>query len=193
MIAIIDYGSGNLESVKKAFDYLGKESIVTDKAEDIEKADSMVLPGVGSFGFMMQNLKKKGLDTAIRKTLTKGTPFLGICLGLQALFEQSEESPGVRGLGIFKGKCIRFRQGKVPQIGWNRIMAAKIGIFNDDYFYFVNSYCVIPDDKDIIAAKTNYFTDFVSAIQSNNITAVQFHPEKSGIAGLELIKRWLEC
>ena len=193
MISIIDYGSGNLESVKKAFDYLGQDAKVTDNPAEIENTDMIVLPGVGSFGFMMQQLKDKGLDKAIVKSVKSGIPFLGICLGMQALFEGSEESPGVNGLSIFKGKCIRFRQGKVPQIGWNNINATKKGIFCDDYFYFVNSYYVIPDDKDIVAAKTDYFTDFVSAVQSNNITAVQFHPEKSGKAGLELIERWLEC
>ena len=193
MIAIIDYGAGNLKSVKNALDYLGVASIITNKPKDILKADKLILPGDGSFGYMMKNLEKKRLVNPIKNSIKSGKPFLGVCLGLQGLFEESEESPKVKGLSIFKGKIIKFKKGKVPQIGWNKIIPEKKSIFKDDYMYFVNSYYAIPKDNSIIAAITDYNDNFVSAIQSNNITAMQFHPEKSGKAGIELIKRWLSC
>lgn len=193
MIAIIDYGAGNLNSVKNALDYLGVYSEITDSAKEIEKADRIILPGVGSFGFMMNNLGKKKLTDPIKTAIRNNTPFLGICLGLQALFEESEESPGIRGLGIFKGRVVEFVKGKIPQIGWNKIIPAKKGIFREDYVYFVNSYYIVPKDKRIIAAKTDYFGEFVSAVQYKNVTAMQFHPEKSGDFGIEILRRWLKC
>ncbi|MDP6648090.1 MAG: imidazole glycerol phosphate synthase subunit HisH [Candidatus Woesearchaeota archaeon] len=192
MIAIIDYGAGNLVSVKNALDYLGVASKITSNAEDIEKAERIILPGVGSFGFMMKSLRKLRLEEPLKKALLKGKPYLGICLGLQALFEESEESPGITGLGIFKGKVVKFEQGKIPQIGWNNIKPRK-SFFKEGFVYFVNSYYPIPDDKEIIATKTDYFGDFVSAVQKDNITAMQSHPEKSGEFGLDLIRRWLQC
>jgi len=193
MIAIIDYGAGNLKSVKNALDCLGAASVITDKPSDILKADRIILPGDGSFGYMMENLEKKRLVKPIKNFIKSGKPFLGICLGLQGLFEESEESPGIKGLCIFKGKVVKFRKGKVPQVGWNKIIPRKNGIFQDNLMYFVNSYYVIPEDNSIIAAFTDYNGNFASAIKSNNITAVQFHPEKSGKAGIELIRRWLQC
>ena len=189
MIAIIDYGAGNLSSVKNALDYLKVESKIVKTAKEIEKSDKIILPGVGSFGFIMKNLRKNKLEEPIKRAIFLGKPFLGICLGLQILFEKSEESPGIKGLSICKGKVVRFREGKVPQIGWNKI-DGKLG---KGYVYFVNSYYVIPENKKIIAAKTNYFRSFTSAIQYQNITAVQFHPEKSGKFGLEILKKWLAC
>ncbi len=193
MIAIIDYGAGNLKSVKNTLDYLGVASVITDKISDISKANKIILPGDGSFGYMMENLEKKGLVKPLKDFIKSNKKFLGICLGLQGLFEESEESPNVKGLSIFKGKVVKFRKGKVPQIGWNTIISKKKNIFKDDYMYFVNSYYVIPKDESIVAAVTDYKGAFVSAIQSNNITAMQFHPEKSGKAGIKLIKRWLKC
>ena len=193
MISIIDYGAGNLKSVKNALDYMNVDSVITDKTEDIIKSDRVILPGDGSFGYMMENLEKKRLVNPIKNFIKSGKPFLGICLGLQGLFEESEESPNVKGLSIFKGKVVKFRKGKVPQIGWNKIIWKKEGIFKDGYMYFVNSYYVVPEDNSIVATVTNYNGNFVSAIQSNNITAMQFHPEKSGKAGIELLKRWLRC
>ncbi|MBI2654324.1 imidazole glycerol phosphate synthase subunit HisH [Candidatus Woesearchaeota archaeon] len=193
MIAIIDYGAGNLKSVKNALDYLNVDSIITNKPEDIIKSDRIILPGDGSFGYMMENLEKNGLVNPIKNFIRSGKPFLGICLGLQGLFEESEESPNVKGLSIFKGKVVRFRKGKVPQIGWNKIFPKKKTIFKEDFMYFVNSYYVVPKDNSIIAATTDYNGNFVSSIKSNNITAMQFHPEKSGKAGIELLKRWLKC
>ena len=193
MIAIIDYGAGNLKSVKNVLDYLNVNSIITDKPEDIIKSDRLILPGDGSFGYMMKNLERKFLIAPIKNFIRSGKPFLGICLGLQALFEESEESPNVKGLSIFKGKVVKFGRGKVPQIGWNRIFPKQNNIFKEDFMYFVNSYFVVPKDNSIIATKTDYNSNFVSAIRANNITAMQFHPEKSGKAGIELLKRWLKC
>ncbi|MBI2547958.1 imidazole glycerol phosphate synthase subunit HisH [Candidatus Woesearchaeota archaeon] len=213
MIAIIDYGAGNLRSLTNAFDYLRKESIITDDPKVIMNADRLILPGDGSFGYMMETVKKKDLINPIQKFIMSGKPFLGICLGLQALFEESEESPGSKGLCIFKGKVVRFRKGKVPQIGWNRIVPTKKPqsrgsisqgsmqpmqpLFKEDFMYFVNSYYVVLEDRSLIAATTDYYGTFVSAIQAKsvtvNVTALQFHPEKSGNPGLRLLKRWLQC
>jgi imidazole glycerol phosphate synthase glutamine amidotransferase subunit len=192
MIAIIDYGAGNLNSVKNTLDYLGIKSTITNNRAEIESAERIILPGVGSFGAMMQNLRERELDITLKNLISKGIPFFGICLGLQALFEKSEESPGIKGLEVFKGKVLRFQNGKIPQIGWNKVLPIKNGFFSEDFFYFINSYYVCPGDNDIIAAKTDYFGEFASAIQYKNITATQFHPEKSGKAGIELFRRWLK-
>ena len=193
MIAIVDYGAGNLKSVKNALDYLNVDSIITDDPKNIKKADRLILPGDGSFGYMIENLEKKDLVNPIKNFIKSGKPFLGICLGLQGLFEESEESPKVKGLSIFKGKVLKFRKGKVPQIGWNKIFPKQKNIFKEDFMYFVNSYYVVPKDNSITATITDYNGNFVSAIESNNITAMQFHPEKSGKAGIELLKSWLKC
>ena len=193
MIAIVDYGAGNLKSVKNALDYLNVDSIITDDPKNIKKADRLILPGDGSFGYMIENLEKKDLVNPIKNFIKSGKPFLGICLGLQGLFEESEESPKVKGLSVFKGKVVKFRKGKVPQIGWNKIFPNQKSIFKEDFMYFVNSYYVVPKDNSITASITDYNGNFVSAIESNNITAMQFHPEKSGKAGIELLKRWLKC
>ena len=193
MIAIIDYGAGNLRSVKNALDYFKAGSIITDKPKDVINADGLILPGDGSFGFLMDSLKKKELIIPIKNFIKSGKPFLGICLGLQALFEESEESPGIKGLGLLKGKVIKFQKGKIPQIGWNKIIPAKNNIFMEGYVYFVNSYYAVPKDKSAIASETDYFGKFASAIQCKNITAMQFHPERSGKFGIELLRRWLQC
>ncbi len=192
MIGIIDYGAGNLMSVKNAFDAANITSSIISSPEDFKKAEMVILPGVGSFGAMMQNLQKKKLIVPIQETISRGKPFLGICLGLQALFEESEESPGVKGLSIFEGRVVKFRKGKVPQIGWNKIKPKK-KLFEEGYAYFVNSYYVVPQKKEIIAATADYEGDFVCAIQDKNVTAVQFHPEKSGDYGMNFIKRWIIC
>lgn len=193
MIAIIDYGTGNLSSVKNALNYLGADSRITCNPEEILNADRIIFPGVGAFGFMMDSLRKKGLEGPIKKSILGGKPFLGICLGLQALFEESEENPGIKGLEVMKGKVVRFTKGKIPEIGWNKIMPSKKSIFKEGFVYFVNSYYVVPEDQSSVAAKTDYFGDFVSAVQYKNITGVQFHPEKSGKFGVELLGRWLQC
>jgi len=192
MIAIIDYGAGNLSSVKNAFDFLGVESKITNNSKEILTADRIVFPGVGSFGTMMKKLQENNLEIPIKKAISNGVPFLGICLGMQMLFEESEESPGVKGLGVLKGKVKKFTQGKVPQVGWNKVKSTKTNLLENSYYYFVNSYYVKPEEN-VILGKTNYFKEFVSAVQKKNIIGVQFHPEKSGEIGLKFIKRWLKC
>lgn len=193
MIAIIDFGAGNLRSVKNALDYLKADSRITDNPDEITKAERLILPGDGSFGFMMKELRKKKLIKPIKESIMSGKPFLGICLGLQVLFEESEESPGIKGLGIFKGNVVKFKRGKVPQIGWNRIEPKGKNIFSEGYAYFVNSYYTVPQDQSIIAATTGYYGKFTSAVSYENVTAVQFHPEKSGNFGLEILRKWLQC
>lgn len=197
MIAVIDYGAGNLQSVKNALDFIRVKNRITNKAEDIEKADKIILPGVGSFGDTLSCLKKDGLIDAIKDSIEAGKPYLGICLGLQILFEKSEESKGVKGLGIFKGDVVRFRGKslKIPQIGWNSVNITKktpltAAIKGSSYFYFVHSYYVKPKDSSIIMAKTYYGTGFVSGIAKDSIYGVQFHPERSGSVGLELLKNF---
>ena len=190
MIAIIDYGAGNANSVKNALDYLGYDSLITSEPEKILEADKVIFPGVGSFGDAMKELKKRKLDRAIKEYIGSKKPFLGICIGLQVLFEQSEESPNAKGLGVFKGKVVKFKKGKIPQIGWNKIESEKIG---DGYAYFVNSYYAIPDDKKIIESASDYHGKFTAAVKKDNVFASQFHLEKSGKFGLGILKEWLEC
>src|SRR3989344_2213361 len=155
MIAIIDYGAGNLKSVKNSLDRIGAASRITNKAADIMNADRLILPGDGSFGYLMKSLQRKRLVKPIKEFIQSGKPFLGICLGLQALFEESEESPGVKGLCALKGKVIKFSKGKIPQIGWNQVTPTKNNIFRKGYAYFVNSYYAVPKDKSVIAAETD--------------------------------------
>lgn len=198
MIAIIDYGAGNLQSVKKAFDFIGAESVITDNPEIINACDRILLPGVGSFGDAMDSMAKSGLVETVKQNALSGKPFLGICLGLQLLFEESEESPGVKGLGIFKGKIKKFSSDmglKIPHIGWNSLeIKQKDGIFKNipenSYVYFVHSYYLHAEDKNDIATVTNYGIDFHSAVGKNNIFATQFHPEKSGDVGLQILRNF---
>jgi len=190
MIAIIDYGAGNVSSVKNALDFLNVKSIITSEKHEIEAADKLILPGVGSFGPTIRGMRKNKLDEVIKNQIVNGKPYLGICIGFQILFDSSEEDPNEKGLGILKGKVVKFKNGKVPQIGWNKIIP-KNNFFTEDYFYFVNSYYVIPNNNELIAATTDYHVNFASAIKKDNITAVQFHLEKSGKAGLKLLERWL--
>ena len=198
MIAIIDYGAGNLQSVKKAFDFIGAESVITDNPEIINACDRILLPGVGSFGDAMDSMAKNGLVETVKQNALSGKPFLGICLGLQLLFEESEESPGVKGLGIFKGKIKKFSPDmglKIPHIGWNSLeIKQKDTLFKnvpeDAYVYFVHSYYLHAEDENDIATITNYGIDFHSAVGKNNIFATQFHPEKSGDVGLQILKNF---
>ena len=198
MIAIIDYGAGNLQSVKKAFDFIGAESVITDNPEIINACDRILLPGVGSFGDAMDSMAKSGLVDTVKQNALSGKPFLGICLGLQLLFEESEESPGVKGLGIFKGKIKKFSSDmglKIPHIGWNSLeIKQKDGIFknipDNSYVYFVHSYYLQAEDKNDIATVTNYGISFHSAVGKNNIFATQFHPEKSGDVGLQILRNF---
>lgn len=198
MIAIIDYGAGNLQSVKKAFDFIGAESVITDNPEIIKDCDRILLPGVGSFGDAMESMTEKNLVEVIRNEALSGKPFLGICLGLQLLFEESEESPGVKGLGIFKGKIKKFpaHMGlKIPHIGWNSLLIKQKdtlfkGIPENSYVYFVHSYYLHAEDENEIATVTNYGIDFHSAVGKDNIFATQFHPEKSGDVGLQILRNF---
>ena len=198
MIAIIDYGAGNLKSVKKAFDFIGAESVITDNPEVINACDRILLPGVGSFGDAMDSMHKSGLVETVKQNALCGKPFLGICLGLQLLFEESEESPGVKGLGIFKGKIKKFSSDmglKIPHIGWNSLeIKQKDTLFKNvpenSYVYFVHSYYLHAEDENDIATITNYGIDFHSALGKNNIFATQFHPEKSGDVGLQILKNF---
>ena len=205
MIAVIDYGMGNLRSVEKAFQAIGARVIVTHDRNLILNADSVVLPGVGSFKDCMNNLQKLKLIDPIRESIDNGKPFLGICLGLQILFDESEEYGPVAGLGILAGKVVRFpnkisetKNGpliKVPHMGWNKILVKKTDslfetVETTPYFYFVHSYYVVPEDPSIVATVTHYGIEFVSGIQYKNIYAFQFHPEKSQTLGLSLLKRF---
>ena len=192
-VVIIDYSSGNVKSLGNMLSYLGCEYILSNKKEDILSANKLLFPGQGHFKQAMENLHNSGLIETIKKTIDNGVDFLGICLGLQILFEKSEEAPNVEGLGILKGEVKKFQKGKIPQIGWNKIKTTKNNSFLDDnYFYFVNSYYVVPEDKNIISSTTNYEIEFCSSIQKDNLCAVQFHPEKSEKAGIEFFKKWLE-
>ena len=197
-IAIIDYGMGNLRSVQKAFENVGALAKITHSAADILNADKVVLPGVGAMGPAMQKLNELGLVGAIRKVTSDKKPFLGICLGLQLLFQRSSEGGFVEGLKILEGSVERFASLKVPHMGWNQInvqAAGKklcAGIKSGDNVYFCHSYFIKPTDTSIIATSTNYGIDYASAIVSGNIWGMQFHPEKSQKIGLQLLKNFVE-
>lgn len=194
MTAIIDYGAGNLHSVKNALDFIGAPSVITGDAERILNADRIILPGVGAFGSAMQALTDSGLVPVIKQAVKNGTPILGICLGLQLMFEGSEESPNVDGLGIFKGKCVKIPDCglKIPHMGWNNIELAKESrILSEDYVYFVHSYYLTTPDSETISAYTDYGKRLAVAVERDNVFAVQFHPEKSGGAGMEILKKFM--
>ena len=191
-ILIIDYGAGNVKSLGNMLEFLGYAYEITDDREKILKAKKIIFPGQGHFEQAMKKLNDKNLPCTIKQSIDNGADFLGICLGLQVLFEKSEEAPNVEGLGIFKGEVKKFQTGKIPQIGWNNIKTTKANTYlDDDYFYFVNSYYVVPEDKNIISSITNYHIDFCSSVQKDNVCAVQFHPEKSSEAGIKFFKKWL--
>ena len=191
-IVIIDYGAGNVKSLGNMLEFLGYAYEITDDREKILKAKKIIFPGQGHFEQAMKKLNDKNLPCTIKQAIDNGADFLGICLGLQVLFEKSEEAPNVEGLSIFKGEVKKFQTGKTPQIGWNEIKTTKANTYLDnDYFYFVNSYYVAPEDKNIISSITNYHIDFCSSIQKDNVCAVQFHPEKSSEAGIKFFKKWL--
>lgn len=199
MIALVDYDAGNVKSVEKAIEKLGGEFILTSDPETVRNADAVILPGVGNFGDCMDKLISRGLDKAIRSFASSGKPFLGICVGLQLLFDESEESPGVPGLGILKGKIRRFPVSdelKVPQIGWNNIISCKgrlfDGINEGTYFYFVHSYYLEAADPSIVSSRAEYGVTFDSSVESGNVFATQFHPEKSSDAGLKVLKNFLD-
>lgn len=201
MIAIIDYGAGNIQSVYKALKFIGADCKVTSDKDEILNADGAILPGVGSFGDAMDTMTKRGIKDTIIEYTKSGKPFLGICLGLQLLFPESEETPGVKGLNIFKGTITKIpnqnRTLKIPHMGWNNIsIKQKNGIFKDiegePYVYFVHSFYLKAQDKDIVAATTQYGVEIDAAVQKGNIIATQFHPEKSGEVGLKMLKNFVE-
>ena len=192
-IIIIDYGAGNLKSIANMLNSIGVKAKISSEPEEILNAGRIIFPGQGHFAQAMENLNSKGLVAPIKEALERKIPFLGICLGLQVLFEKSEEAQGVCGLGVFEGEVVKFKKGKIPQIGWNKIKTTKANTYlTDDYFYFVNSYHVKPADSSICSSFCDYEGEFCASIQFDNITAVQFHPEKSSDAGESFFKKWLK-
>nr|WP_305181963.1 imidazole glycerol phosphate synthase subunit HisH [uncultured Schaedlerella sp.] len=200
MIAIIDYDAGNIKSVEKALLLLGEEVKITDDAQEILSADKVVLPGVGAFGDAMGNLERRGLVPVIRETVEKGTPFLGICLGLQLLFERSDEAPGVAGLGILPGEILRIpsKEGlKIPHMGWNSLHLEHGGrlfdqVSEQSYVYFVHSYYLKAGEEEIVKASTEYGVHIHASVEKGNVFACQFHPEKSSEVGLRILKNFVE-
>ena len=199
MIAIIDYDAGNIKSVEKALQYLGEEAVITRDREEILASDKVILPGVGAFGDAMEKLHQYGLVDTIQEVVDRRIPFLGICLGLQLMFESSDEAPGVKGLGLLPGKILRIpKKGdmKIPHMGWNDIKikeGAKLfaGLEDHPYVYFVHSYYLQADDPSIVAATTEYGVTIHASVEKGNIFACQFHPEKSSTVGLQILKNFI--
>ena len=200
MIAIIDYDAGNIKSVEKALLLLGQDVVITGDREEILKADKVVLPGVGAFGDAMDNIRRTGLVKVIREVTDRGTPFLGICLGLQLLFERSDEAPGVDGLGILEGEILRIpdKDGlKIPHMGWNSLHLENNGrlfrgIEEGSYVYFVHSYYLKAADERIVKASTEYSTHIHASVEKGNVFACQFHPEKSSDVGIQILRNFVE-
>jgi len=205
MITIVDYGMGNLKSVANACRLLGKPARISDSPDAIKKAKKIIFPGVGHFGKTVKELKKRKIFNTLKEKINEGVPFLGICIGMQVLFPESEEAPGIKGLGIIKGKVKRFK-GKdliVPHMGWNQIKMqsekrkAKSenifkGVKGGSFFYFVHSYYCLPKEKEVVLTTTDYGIEFASGIHKNNIWAVQFHAEKSQKLGLKVLGNFLK-
>ena len=199
MIAIIDYDAGNIKSVEKALQYLGEETCVTRDPEEILAAEKVILPGVGAFGDAMQKLHQYGLVEVIKEVVNRRKPLLGICLGLQLLFESSEESPGVEGLGILKGKIVRFPEDagvKIPHVGWNSLQYPNSGrlfanVPENAFVYFVHSYYLKAEDPQIVTASAWYGTPIHASVEKDQVFACQFHPEKSSETGLRILKNFV--
>ncbi len=199
-IGVIDYGMGNLRSVSKALEHLGAKVYVGDKRRELSRAGKLILPGVGAFGAAMKELKKRKLIPVIREALARKKPLLGICLGLQLFFEKSEESPGIKGLGIWKGAVLRFPKRKkalkIPHMGWNQVKLKRkshltASLKNGRYFYFVHSYYADPKDRRLVAGETNYGVRFPAILTDGQVSAAQFHPEKSQTDGLKILKNFI--
>ena len=199
MIAIVDYDAGNIKSVEKALQFLGQEPVVTRDKETLLQAEKVIVPGVGAFGDAMGKMHQYGLVEVLREIADKGTPLLGICLGLQLFFESSEETPGVEGLGLLPGKIVRIpdKEGfKIPHMGWNSISIQPEsrllrGIPEGSYVYFVHSYYLKAENPSDVAATADYIVDFHAAVEHENIFATQFHPEKSGEIGLQILRNFV--
>lgn len=201
MIAVIDYGAGNLQSVVKALDFIGCPNIITNSKDELLKADGAILPGVGSFADAMDCMNSSGTAEAVIEFVKTGKPFLGICLGLQLLFDESEESPGAKGLGLLKGNITRIPNAngtlKIPHMGWNSLDIKKHdalfkGIEGEPYVYFVHSYYLKAEDESIVSSRTSYGVSIDASVSSGNIFAMQFHPEKSGKVGLQILRNFAE-
>jgi imidazole glycerol phosphate synthase, glutamine amidotransferase subunit len=198
-VAIIDYGVGNLRSVEKAFAATGQDAIVTSNKEELRKAKRLVLPGVGAFAACMSALHEYGLVDLVLERVKEGVPTLGVCVGMQMLFEGSDEFGKSDGLGLLKGRVRRFSDDLiVPQVGWNRIHQNRqhplfSGIVDDSFFYFVHSYFCEPEDGELIVGETSYGRNYASVVASNNVCGVQFHPEKSQSVGLKMLANFAEC
>ncbi len=199
MIAILDYDAGNIKSVEKAVQLLGQEVTITRDRREVLNADKVILPGVGAFGDAMGKIRQYGLYEVIHEVVEQGTPFLGICLGLQLLFERSEESPGVEGLGILKGEILRIPETpglKIPHMGWNSLEFRNNGrlfknLPGESYVYFVHSYYLRAADEKIVTAVTEYGTQIHASVEQGNVFACQFHPEKSSDAGIQILKNFV--
>ncbi len=199
MIAVIDYDAGNIKSVQKALEFLGKQAVVTRDRNEILTAERVILPGVGNFGDAMAKLKNFGLVSVLEEVAKQGTPFLGICLGLQLLFEESEESPGVKGLGLLPGRIVRIPKEtglKIPQIGWDALKYPSKGrlfekVPEGAYVYFVHSYYLQAQEKEIVKATVEYGVTVEASVEKDNIFACQFHPEKSSEAGLQILRNFM--
>lgn len=200
MIAIIDYDAGNIKSVEKALQKLGADVVITKDADVILSADKVILPGVGAFGDAMTNLKKYDLVSVIKQVVERKIPFLGICLGLQLLFERSDETPGVEGLGILKGEVLRIPDNgnlKIPHMGWNSLHLQNDGrlfegLSEESYVYFVHSYYLKAEEPEIVKATTEYGVTIHASVEKGNVFACQFHPEKSSDVGLQILKNFVE-
>ena len=200
MVAVIDYDAGNIKSVEKALQYLGSDVTVTRNRDEILKADRVILPGVGAFGDAMEKIRGYGLEPVIHEVVDRGTPFLGICLGLQLIFERSDEAPGVEGLSLLKGEILKIPKGeytKIPHMGWNSLKLKNggrlfEGIEDGSYVYFVHSYYLKAAKDDVVKAETKYNTVIHASVEKDNVFACQFHPEKSSIVGLKILSNFLQ-
>ena len=194
MIAVVDVCSGNLRSVERALQHVGADVVLTRDPDIVRRADKIVVPGQGAFGMFMRGLAVRGLEAPLREAIARGTPYLGICLGLQVLFEHSEEGD-VDGLGLFAGNVVRFRPSdralKVPHMGWNRVTGREPS--SGQYVYFVHSYHVVPRDRSIVALEATHGETFCAAVRAGNVFACQFHPEKSQAAGLHMLRAFAEA